>query len=294
MLGYGIKETTTTTGTGTLTLSAVTGFARFSNVFPVGSSVMYSLLDSSLQPIESGVGKVGAGNTLSRDKISSTIVSGTYNDLTPTAVSLTGTTTVICTGLASSFATTSPNINSVIATYGATPQRLVLDTRPNMSAASSTGLTMIANILYMVPFKLDFDVIATGIVLRVGTGAVGKSIIAGLYQLDHRGYPAKVLGQSAATAAATSGVNWTASFAGGNVKLVPGMYVIGIVSDGAPAIGTLTGQVYFNPFGVASGQNLLIATPLLIATHTFGALPEPAPSTADIGTAFICAGLTIV
>lgn len=295
MLGYGIKETTTTSGTGTLTLSAVTGFARFSNVFPVGSSVMYSLLDSSLQPIESGVGTVGAGNTLSRDKISSTIVSGTYNDLTPTATSLTGTTTVICTGLASGFATTIPNVNTVITTSGATPQRLVMDTRVNMHTASSAGLTMIANMLYLTPFKLDFDVIATGIALRIGTGSSGKSIIAGLYQLDHRGYPAKLLGQTASTAAATSGVNWSASFSGGNVKLIPGMYVIGIVSDGTPAIGAIANQAYFNPFGVASGQNIITVSSVLLSAHTYGALPEPAPTIASIGAAtFICAGITIV
>lgn len=295
MLGYGIKETTSTTGTGTLTLSAVSGFARFGNVFPVGSSVGYSLLDSSGLPIESGIGTVGAGNTLSRDKISASISSGTYNDLTPTAISLSGTTTVICTGLASSFATSVPNVNTVITTSGTTPQRLVMDTRVNMNSASSTGFTMVANTLYLVSFKLDYDVIGTGIALRIGTGVSGKSIIAGLYQIDHRGYPAKLLGQTASTAAATSGVNWSATFTGGNVKLVPGMYVIGIVSDGTPAIGAIANQAYFNSFGVASGQNIITLTPFLSSSYTYGALPEPVPTTGAIGAAtFICAGITIV
>lgn len=295
MLGYGIKETTTTTGIGTLSLSAVTGFSRFSNVFPVGTSVLYSLLDSSGQILESGIGTVAAGNTLSRDKISATLQSGTYNDLTPTAVSLTGTTTVICTGTAGAFATAIPNINTVIITSGQPPQRVVMDTRVNMNSASSTGFTMAANMLYLIPFKLDFDVIGSGISLRIGTGAAGKSIIAGLYQIDHRGYPAKLLGQTASTAAVTSGVNWSASFSSGNVKLIPGYYVIGIVSDGTPAIGAVTGQVYFNNFGVATGQNIITVTPMLSSTYTYGALPEPAPTTAAIGAAtFICAGITIV
>lgn len=294
MLGYGIKETTSTTGTGTLTLSAVTGFARFASL-PVGSSVMYSILDSSGLPIESGIGTVGASNTLSRDRISATNVSGTYNDLTPSAVSLSGTSTVICTGLASSFVTSVPNVNTVITTSGATPQRLVMDTRINTNSASSTGFTMAANTLYLIPFKLDFDVIGKGIALRIGTGVVGKSIIAGLYQIDHRGYPSKLIGQTESTAAATSGVNWSASFSSGNAKLIPGYYVIGIVSDGTPAIGAVTGQAYFNNFGVASGQNIITVTPMLSSTYTYGALPESAPTTAAIGVAtFICAGITIV
>lgn len=295
MLGYGIKETTATTGTGTLTLSAVSGFARFASAFTTGTPVYYSLLNSSGEPLECGIGTVGASSTLSRDRILATFSGGTYNDLTPSAVLLTGTTTVICSGLASSSPASIPNINTVITNSGNAPQRLVMDSRINTNSASSTGLTMAANTLYMAPFYCAIDCIATGIALRIGTGAAGKSIIAGLYQLDHRGYPAKVLGQTASTAAATSGVNWSASFSGGNVKLVPGMYVIGIVSDGTPAIGALTGTAIFNFFGVANGQNIITVTAHMTTSHTFGALPEPAPTTAAIGAAtHICAGLTIV
>lgn len=295
MLGYGIKETTTTTGAGTLTLSAVSGFAQFANVFAIGTPVYYSLLNSSGQPIECGIGTVGAGNTLSRDRILATFNGGTYNDLTASAVSLSGTTTVICTGLASSAPLAIPNINTVITTGGATPQRLVMDSRINTNSASSTGFTMAANTLYLVHFYLSVDCIATGIALRIGTGVSGKSIIAGIYQLDYRGHPAKVLGQTASTAAATSGVNWSASFTGGNVKLVPGWYVIGVVSDGTPAIGALTGIAMFNSFGVASAQNIITVTQLIASIHTYGALPEPAPTTAGTGAStHICAGLTIV
>lgn len=295
MLAYGIKETTTTTGTGTLTLSSVTGFPRFADAFEVGEPVYYSLLDSSGQPIESGIGTIGASNTLARNRVLATYSSSTYDDLTPSAVSLSGTTTVICTGAASTAPVAYPNINTVITSSGNTPQRLVMDSRFNTNSASSTGLTMAANTLYMVPFYLSVDCIATGIALRIGTGAAGKSIIAGIYRLDYRGYPAKVLGQTASTAAATSGVNWSASFTGGNVKLVPGMYVIGIVSDGTPAIGALTGAAIFNMFGVANGQNIITVSAMLTSGYAFGALPEPAPTTAGVGAAIhICAGLTIV
>lgn len=295
MLGYGIKETTSTTGTGTLTLSAVSGFPRFSDVFSVGETVEYSLLDSNGQPLESGLGTIGAANTLVRARPTAAISAGTYDDVTAAAVSLSGTTTVICTGTAGAFATAIPNVNTVITTSAQPPQRVVMDTRVNMTSASSTGLTMAANTLYLSTFKLDFDVVATGIALRIGTGVAGKSIIAGIYQLDHRGYPAKLIGQTAPTAAATSSVNWSASFTGGNVKLIPGYYVIGIVSDGTPAIGAITNQAYFNQFGIASGQNIISVTQMLTSSYTYRALPDSAPSTASIGaTTFICAGITIV
>lgn len=294
MLAYGIKETTSTTGTGTLTLSSVTGFPRFSDKFGVGASVSYAILDSNGAPLEIGIGTVGSSNTLSRGRILATYASSTYNDLTATAVSLAGTSTVICTGAPSSFFTSYPNVNTVITSGGNAPQRLVMDSRINTNSASSTGLTMLANNLYLVPFFNAFQCVASGIALRIGTGVSGKSIIAGLYRLDHRGYPAKLIGETASTAAATSGVNWSASFSGGKVALEPGMYVIGLVSDGNPAIGAVTGTAIFNPFGVANAQNIITVSAHLTTSYTFGSLPNPAPTTAVIGTAVhICAGLVI-
>jgi hypothetical protein len=294
MLAFGIKETTATTGTGTLTLSSVSGFPRFADKFAVGASVSYAILDSNGAPLEIGIGTVGSSNTLSRYRILATYASATYNDLTATAVSLSGTNTVICTGAPSSFFTAYPNVNTVITSSGSAPQRLVMDSRINTNSASSTGLTMSANNIYLVPFFNAFQCIASGIALRIGTGVAGKSIIAGLYRLDHRGYPAKLIGETASTAAATSGVNWSASFSGGKVALEPGMYVIGLVSDGTPAIGAVTGTAIFNPFGVASGQNIISVTSYLNTAHTFGALPNPAPTVAAPGAAVhVCAGLVI-
>lgn len=294
MYGFGIKETTATTGTGTLTLSAASGYPRFADKFAVGASVSYAILDSNGAPLEIGIGTVDASNTLSRDRILATYASSTYNDLTATAVSLAGTNTVICTGAPSSFFTAYPNVNTVITASGNAPQRLVMDSRINTNSASSTGFTMAANTLYLVPLFNAFQCVASGIALRIGTGAAGKSIIAGLYRLDHRGYPAKLIGETASTAAATSGVNWSASFAGGKVALEPGMYVVGLVSDGTPAIGAVTGTAIFNPFGVANAQNIITVTASLTSGHTFGALPNPAPTTAASGAAVhVCAGLVI-
>lgn len=294
MLGYGIKETTTTTGTGTLTLSSVTGYPRFSNVFPVGAPVYYSLLDSNGAPLESGIGTVAASNTLTRDRILATYASSTYDDLTATALSLTGTTTVICTGAASSFQLSIPNINSVNTFGGFAIQRKVLDTRLNLNSVASTGFTVTANRLYLVPFYLAFDCIATGITLRVGTGVAGTNIRAGLYSLDHRGFPT-FIDESGPTSSATSNVNLEASFAA-NHKLTSGMYVIAFVSDGAPALGSVTSNLFFNHFGVPAGTNIITPVSYAYQAHTFGALPttiSTALNAAGVG-AFPCVGLTIV
>lgn len=292
MLGYGIKETTATTGTGTLTLSAVTGFARFSNVFSVGEVVMYSLLDSSGQPLESGIGTIGASNTLIRSRPTATYSAGTYNDITPTALSLSGTTTVICTGIPSSFSTAMPGINSTQTYSGSAAQRVLMDIRLNFGITSS--FTMTANQLYMVPYLLSTDCIATGIALRVVTGATGKLIRVGLYKFDNTSSPALLVDETSALSVATTGVNLTGSFAT-NHKLTPGWYCIAFVSDGTPAIGTVSSHLLVNPVGILSTNSVLSPTSYNYGAHTFGALPTTPPVAVTAGsTAHPAIGLTIV
>lgn len=90
-----IKETTATTGTGTVTLSAISGWARFSNAFSVSDVVPYIILDANGNK-ETGFGTVGASNTLARTTPSSTLVGSTYDNTTPTAITLSGSATVLC------------------------------------------------------------------------------------------------------------------------------------------------------------------------------------------------------
>lgn len=94
MLANGAKETTTTTGTGTVTLSAVTGYPRFSQVLSVGQYVDYAIQDGNNW--EWGVGKIGASNTLDRTLITAKFESGTYSKTPATGLSLSGSATVFC------------------------------------------------------------------------------------------------------------------------------------------------------------------------------------------------------
>ena len=292
MLGYGVKETTTTTGTGTLTLSAVTGFPRFSNVFSVGELVMYSLLDSSGQPIESGIGTVGASNTLARSRVTATYVAGTYNNASPTAASLTGTSTVICTGIPSGFATVMPGINATQTYSGSPAQRVLMDARLNFGSTGS--ITLSANTLYMVPFYLATECVATGVAARVVTGVAGKSMRAGLYRLDTNASPAVLVDETGSISAATSGVNWSGSFAADH-KLAPGWYCIAFVSDGAPAIGSVASHMLMSPVGILSTNSVLAPSSYNYGSHTYGALPATPPTAVTAGsTQHPAVGLTII
>ena len=91
MLNNGVRETTATAGTGTVTLTAVTGFARFSDGFSNGSSASYAISDGNNW--EWGVGTVGAGNTLARTTITGSLVAGTFTT-GGTAITLSGSAVV--------------------------------------------------------------------------------------------------------------------------------------------------------------------------------------------------------
>lgn len=96
MLANGIQEITTTTGTGTVTLTAVTGFTRFSSGFANGQSASYAIKDGANR--EWGIGTVGAGNTLARTTITARLVAGVYTTSGATAITLaSGAAEVICT-----------------------------------------------------------------------------------------------------------------------------------------------------------------------------------------------------
>lgn len=64
-----VRETTTTTGTGALSLSAVTGFRRFSAVGAADDTVFYAVSSEGSSEWEVGLGTIGASNTLARTTV---------------------------------------------------------------------------------------------------------------------------------------------------------------------------------------------------------------------------------
>lgn len=96
----GIKETTSTTGTGTLTLAAVSGYSRFSDVYSVGQIVAYLIVTTlnGSYAFEWGTGTVGSGNTLTRNATLTRLANAGYST-SGAELDLVNASTVYCTAL---------------------------------------------------------------------------------------------------------------------------------------------------------------------------------------------------
>lgn len=97
LIGDLVQEYTTTTGTGTVTLTAVAGFARFSDVFSLSDVVYYSIEDGSNREVGSGV--VSAANTLTRATIYAKYEGGVYTANPGTGISLSGVNAKVFCGM---------------------------------------------------------------------------------------------------------------------------------------------------------------------------------------------------
>lgn len=230
MLGNWIKTTTTTTGTGDLTLSSVTNFATFNDVFGVGPLFYYAILDDSTDaPIEIGIGHLSASTTLVRDKVLATMVSGTYDDTAPAAVTLaSGTKRVICTPDAGALAVNPLNLSTGASCRVLSP----------FIPSSAGSLAVTANRLYYVPLLLTTPREVDAIVFRVSVGAGSTTAKAGLYASDINGKPGSRLAQSASidtSSAARKDGTFTQR------RFPPGLYYLAVASSGAPTLNSVTG-----------------------------------------------------
>lgn len=230
MLANGVKETTTTTGTGTVTLSAVTGFPRFSSVLSVGQFVDYAIQDGNNW--EWGVGKIGASNTLERTLVTATYSSGTYSKNPATPLSLSGSATVMCTITAET-----GGIGRGGGSLNRTPQTVLSGHMvKNAAGSSTTGYTLTgANRLHWFPFvwPSGIDRFATGVRLNVFTAAGTKMRIA-IVEPGNPMSASRIVAQTGDIATATTGIK-TASFAD-PVALPLARYYLGVLCDGAPVL----------------------------------------------------------
>jgi hypothetical protein len=263
MLGYGIKETTATTGTGTLTLSSVANYPRFSNAFIDGDLCCYSLLDSNGAPLECGVGTYTATNTLARTYPLVTYTGGTYDNTDPTALSLSGTTTVICTGAPQSGFPFLPGIGT------AAGQKITAGQNPNTAGTSST---FVALTLYVIAHQVNVARPITAIRFRIAAAAAaGKIIRVGLYRVGTDGVLGTLLQTSGDIAADTTGIK--SYTLGAATTYPPGWYGVAAISDGAPQLNasSITG-VGSSPFG-ADANNIMNS--YITTTAASAVLPNP-------------------
>jgi hypothetical protein len=246
MLGTWIYQTTTTTGTGNLTLASVSGYPEFSTQFASGQRFQYQILDDSTgAPIESGVGYLSSG-ALVRERIECTMVSGTFDNTAPTAVSLAaGTKRVICS--ISSASAFSPATGAVSAathkSYG--DGTLVYGAGQSFSMTAGTA------------YAKQFEALATNeinaVLVNVTIAAVaGKLLRGAIYSIGNDGLPDVKLAESSTVAADTTGVK-ALSF---TAMRPPQKFFVAVISDGTP-------NLYCTPSGTnrtALGHNSSLET----------------------------------
>lgn len=286
------RVTTTTTGTGNLTLSAVTGYPTLNDVVGTNRRFAYAiLLDSDGTPIEEGIGYLSASTTLVRERVTATYASSTYDDTSPSAVSLAaGTYRVISTGSAGAIQGVAMNVNRNAALAS---QKLIPSQHTTVNNASSTGYTCVANRLVYTPFCLGVSAEVDALGIRVGTGVASTNVRLGIYDIDATGHPNKLLGETGALASATSSTDVIGTI-GAPVRLQPGWYYVAIVSDGAPAVGRIDAGGALSTFLGAIAGNLMSSLGYFYATHTFGALPNPAQTTSLTGIVLGVAGPAVL
>ena len=278
MFHNAIKQTTTTTGTGNLTLSAVAGFAEFSDWFPVNRPISYALLDSNGLFLEAGIGYLNGSGELVRARVQATLTSGVGDDTNPTAFSLTGTTTVICTAHSGTIQPAQANIDSV-SSIG----RFV---GPANAVQTGVGASMMLNRCTYTPFHLRMGMTLASMGLQVTTAQAGGVIKIGLYAMSADGYIGPQIAVGAADIDASTTGFKSVSVAN-QIYLPPGDYFTATVASGsasAPAVachngtGTLLGG---SSLGCITGT--LSAVSARYETLSAGAALPAAPSASTTG-----------
>ncbi len=245
MLEVGIKETTTTAGTGAVTLSAVGGFGRVSDLLGIGDVVAY-MLESGNGDREWGLGVVGAANTMTRPRVSRKCVSGVLQD-SETPLSLVGTSTLVLT----------PHAQAGLggALYVGTPDGGARRWCPYIAnAATNTTYTMTANQAIFYPFQVQSLVKAfTALQVQVWVSG-GSSCQLAVYEstLTANGWRPGRRVAHGSVSTTTSGVkSITATF-----RPRPGaVYWLAAVADSALQVKGHSAAALQNVFGYLEGED---------------------------------------
>lgn len=279
MLANGIKETTTTTGTGNLTL-ADTGAVRCSQVFQTGQLLKYSLLDSNGNELEWGIGTYLGSNTLGRTVVCGTFQGGVVNISTPSAVTLSGTTTVICTEIMGGSV---PGIMGMSTTNGSSGAYVP---EPMLMAGGASSFTVTADRLYLQPVRLASPRRLASMKFRVSTGGSGVAQL-GLYKCSENGEAKELLISSGDLSLPASGVTtWSLTTP---VVLPPDWYFIGWATKGVTPVINTTGTSIFSghtPYNTDSTAVQPVVYKYATLTGGWTSLPTTAPTslTSVVGT----------
>lgn len=244
----GVYETTTTSGTGTVTLSAVTGRPRFSDA-GVGALVPYAIKDGSNW--EWGIGTVGGSNSLLRSVVTATHVAGTYDNTSPAAISLSGSSAdVYLASIAEALATGLPIVSGV---YG---RKAVMSTHWNTHANST--LTVAADRLYLLPFRVDSAYDINGFYIDMNTaGAASTKARIGLYRMKSDGQPGALIVETADIDTSVAAAVLSPSVT--QTRIAPGWYYIALVCSGTPTFQAYpSSAIGISPLGLENGAGSML------------------------------------
>lgn len=282
MLGNGIRQATTTNGTGNLTLAAVAGYPKVADVVPVGFPVAYGLVDSNGLLIEEGIGRLADAATFVRALVTATYSGGIYaggpaSTSTPSAVSLTGTTTLIVTPNAATLESMLPTVDAI----SSGPRRYLASAHRN-GAFTPTGPSTL-NVQYH-PFLLRAAAQITSLAVNC-TSPTADRMRAGLYTCTDKGYMGSQIVSTGDIDLSTSGFKPMTLAA--PLSLPPGWYfTAAIATSGGPRLtGYTSGAgniVNGSPLGFDTSM-----TSIEFRTEGTGSLVLPVTASATTGQSVV-------
>ena len=140
------------------------------------------------------------------------------------------------------------------------------------SGAAYATKTLAANILYYQPFIVSGTsaITVSAVGLNVSTLAAATSIRIGIYAADNNLQPTTLMVDAGTVSSATTG--WK-TVTGLSTSLTPGPYLFAYVSNGGPAVSSLTGNSWFGyQFDPTLPTNWLRD---FRVSFTYGTLPTP-------------------
>lgn len=250
MRANGVKHETTTTGTGALTLTGVSGWPSYDDVFGTTGIrlVDYTILDSAGVPIEGGVGAVDlATMVLTRTLPCFTWTGSVYDDTSPAALSLaSGTKSVICAALSQT-----GGIFGLLSSIGDN-----LGLTASLPMAGAFNYAFVHQRLEMSWFPLRKATQISQVSMRLNGAYSGgtSSLRVGLYEINTSGLPQALLADFGSLGSLSAGV-LTSSALATPVTLPPSeMYALGVLAQfaggtGTPAVLSTNATMGGSPFG---------------------------------------------
>jgi len=283
MIANWVLQATTTTGTGTITLGTTpAGYVPFSDFCKDGEAIPYTIVDGNNR--ESGYGRFeSATGTLVRQYIHETLVSGVYDNTSPTAISLSGNAQVMYSPSTLSVLTVPVTGGAISSPRYFNPANISAANYDNTAGSMPTDTCGVWHVL--TPSCVNE---IASITIKVGTaGGVGAKGRFGVYSMNETNGPASTYGElitETADLSLESTGNIGASF---STPIKPNTwYKIAYLTND----GTVTFSPYLPDSAIALGRDTVSLgdhSRLRIATFSVGSgwtsMPSSLPSTGYSG-----------